>query len=53
MGLAIECWKATKAVKFEVNRNSWIPISFSDRESYKSETKKYDEIAMRYLSYVM
>ena len=59
VGMLIEFWKVTKAMKVE--RCWWeiggarLPwLSFKDRETYTaSQTKKYDEQATRYLSYVL
>jgi len=55
VGMCIEVWKIKKA--FHVSTKKWrgIPfISIEDRGSYKkSKTKEYDELAMRYLSYLL
>lgn len=58
VGVGIEIWKLTKAVKFEnfgkrrlLGFIPWFEVS--DRESYSKETKEYDEQAMKYLSYAV
>eukprot|EP01106_Pelomyxa_sp_JSP_P005882 TRINITY_DN1935_c0_g1_i4.p1 TRINITY_DN1935_c0_g1~~TRINITY_DN1935_c0_g1_i4.p1 ORF type:complete len:623 (-),score=189.98 TRINITY_DN1935_c0_g1_i4:51-1919(-) len=57
LGLAIELWKICKAVHVSVvwkfgGRVPWLLLR--DRESYaRSETKAYDEKAMKWLSYVL
>jgi len=54
IGLAIECWKLTKAAIVTIDRTGLIPkISIKDRDSYASKTKEYDDYAMKYLSYVL
>ena len=55
VGLLIEIWKITKAMKVTVQWRNGIPVPhFEDRASYSnSETKKHDAQAMKYLSYVI
>ncbi|KAH3764851.1 Transmembrane CLPTM1 family protein [Pelomyxa schiedti] len=56
IGLLIEFWKIGKAVKVSIHwyRNKIPFLKFSDRESYtQSNTKEYDDRAMRVLSYVL
>ncbi|CAD7701987.1 unnamed protein product [Ostreobium quekettii] len=60
VGMLIEFWKITKAMKVELLwreglgglRVPW--LKFSDRDTYTtSQTKQYDEEATRYLSYAL
>ena len=59
LGLAVEYWKLTRAMKFEfIWERSYGVLPFkiimSDRDTYKmTDTKRYDAEAMRYLSYVL
>ncbi|KAE8126176.1 hypothetical protein FH972_020919 [Carpinus fangiana] len=55
VGCCIEFWKIGKAMHIEVDRSGKIPmLRFRDRESYAgNKTKEYDDIAMKYLSYVL
>ena len=55
IGVLIEFWKVTKAMKVTVEWRRGIPVpQFEDRASYSnSETKKHDAMAMKYLSYVL
>ncbi|GFP93378.1 cleft lip and palate transmembrane protein 1 homolog [Phtheirospermum japonicum] len=55
IGCCIEFWKIGKAMHIEVDRSGKIPrLRFRDRESYASnKTKEYDDLAMKYLSYVL
>ncbi|KAE8730677.1 Transmembrane CLPTM1 family protein isoform 3 [Hibiscus syriacus] len=55
VGCCIEFWKIGKAMHIEVDRSRKIPmLRFRDRDSYASnKTKEYDDIAMKYLSYVL
>lgn len=55
LGLVIEYWKLTKAMKVKVAWRGRVPtLSFTDRDTYaQSETKKHDAEAMRYLSYAL
>ncbi|KAI5672150.1 hypothetical protein M9H77_12514 [Catharanthus roseus] len=55
IGCCIEFWKIGKAMHIEVDRSGKIPmLRFRDRESYaKNKTKEYDDLAMKYLSYVL
>ena len=53
IGIAIECWKITKAMKVS-SKPTFPYISIEDKESYhENDTNKYDKIAMTYLSYLM
>ncbi|XP_010930546.1 uncharacterized protein [Elaeis guineensis] len=55
IGVCIEFWKIGKAMHIEIDRSRRIPmLKFRDRESYtKNKTKEYDDLAMKYLSYVL
>ncbi|CAM8906567.1 unnamed protein product [Rhodiola kirilowii] len=55
VGCCIEFWKIGKAMIIEIDRSGRIPrLRFKDRESYSSnKTKEYDDIAMKYLTYVL
>ncbi|KAF6143929.1 hypothetical protein GIB67_001723 [Kingdonia uniflora] len=55
VGCCIEFWKIGKAMHIEIDRSRTIPmLRFRDRDSYASnKTKEYDDIAMKYLSYVL
>ncbi|CAL1381158.1 unnamed protein product [Linum trigynum] len=55
VGVCIEFWKIGKAMHIEIDRSGKIPmLRFRDRESYAgNKTKEYDDIAMKYLSYVI
>ncbi len=55
MGVLIEAYKITKAVVVHVRweRGSLPRIGYTDRDSYSSTTKAYDEQAMRYLGYLL
>ncbi|XP_074321008.1 uncharacterized protein LOC141657620 [Silene latifolia] len=55
IGCCIEFWKIGKAMHVEVDRSGKIPrLRFKDRDSYKmNKTKEYDDMAMKYLSYVL
>ncbi|XP_073250119.1 putative lipid scramblase CLPTM1 isoform X1 [Porites lutea] len=59
VGLLIEIWKINKAVNIKVDKeNLWfgiIPrISFADKQTYvESETKQYDMMAFKYLSWLL
>jgi len=59
IGVLIEMWKITKAVKITVtwpssNISFGFPsIKWEDRESYSKATKEHDATAMRYLSYLL
>jgi len=51
--IIIEVWKIGKAMIVELKWNGSIPtLSFKNKESYKSKTKKYDEMAMKYLTWL-
>ncbi|KAL5567432.1 hypothetical protein UlMin_030596 [Ulmus minor] len=55
VGCCIEFWKIGKAMHIEIDRSGRIPmLRFRDRDSYASnKTKEYDDMAMKYLSYVL
>ncbi|CAN4105544.1 unnamed protein product [Withania somnifera] len=55
VGCCIEFWKIGKAMHIEIDRSGIIPmLRFRDRESYAgNKTKEYDDLAMKYLSYVL
>ncbi|KAJ6809282.1 cleft lip and palate transmembrane protein 1-like protein isoform X1 [Iris pallida] len=55
IGVCIEFWKIGKAMHIEIDRSGRIPmLRFRDRESYATnKTKEYDDLAMKYLSYVL
>uniref|UniRef100_A0A2P2NGP9 Cleft lip and palate transmembrane protein n=1 Tax=Rhizophora mucronata TaxID=61149 RepID=A0A2P2NGP9_RHIMU len=55
IGVCIEFWKIGKAMHIEIDRSGKIPmLRFRDRESYAgNKTKEYDDLAMKYLSYVL
>ncbi|XP_058097550.1 uncharacterized protein LOC131242735 [Magnolia sinica] len=55
IGCCIEFWKIGKAMHIEIDRSRTIPmLRFRDRESYaQNKTKEYDDLAMKYLSYVL
>ncbi|KAI3450959.1 hypothetical protein Pfo_007624 [Paulownia fortunei] len=55
VGCCIEFWKIGKAMHIEIDRSGKIPmLRFRDRESYaQNKTKEYDDLAMKYLSYVL
>lgn len=55
IGCCIEFWKIGKAMHIEIDRSGRIPmLRFRDRESYAgNKTKEYDDLAMKYLSYVL
>ncbi|KAI4378845.1 hypothetical protein MLD38_016271 [Melastoma candidum] len=55
VGCCIEFWKIGKAMHIEIDRSGKIPmLRFRDRESYAgNKTKEYDDLAMKYLSYVL
>ncbi|XP_072981458.1 uncharacterized protein [Typha angustifolia] len=55
IGCCIEFWKIGKAMHIEIDRRGRIPLlRFRDRDSYTSnKTKEYDDIAMKYLAYVL
>ena len=53
IGIVIEMWKLVQASKIE-KKDSFPYFRLLDKQSYaESETKKLDEEAMKYLSYVM
>ncbi|KAJ6926982.1 cleft lip and palate transmembrane protein 1 [Populus alba x Populus x berolinensis] len=55
VGCCIEFWKIGKAMHIEIDRSGRIPmLRFRNRESYAgNKTKEYDDLAMKYLSYVL
>ncbi|XP_077224936.1 uncharacterized protein LOC143858181 [Tasmannia lanceolata] len=55
IGVCIEFWKIGKAMHIEIDRSGRIPmLRFRDRDSYAgNKTKEYDDLAMKYLSYVL
>lgn len=55
VGCCIEFWKIGKAMHIEIDRSGRIPLlKFRDRDSYThNKTKEYDDMAMKYLSYVL
>ncbi|GMT36727.1 hypothetical protein PFISCL1PPCAC_28024 [Pristionchus fissidentatus] len=59
IGLLIECWKLPKCMNIEINREEKylgiIPkIKVSDKGSYvESDTKEYDQLAFKYLSWAL
>lgn len=54
VGCCIEFWKIGKAMHIEVDRSGRFPrLKFRDHETYTSKTKEYDDMAMKYLSYVL
>ncbi|KAI3891853.1 hypothetical protein MKW92_010561 [Papaver armeniacum] len=55
VGVCIEFWKIGKAMHVEVDRSGRIPmLRFKDRDSYSgNKTKEYDDMAMKYLSYLL
>ncbi|KAL2347127.1 hypothetical protein Fmac_001127 [Flemingia macrophylla] len=55
IGCVIEFWKIGKAMRIEIDRSGRIPmLKLRDRESYvRNKTKEYDDIAMKYLFYVL
>jgi len=53
IGLLIEFWKLQKAMIVKVDWTKRFPITIQDRESYASKTKEFDELAMKYLSWVL
>ncbi|PRP74259.1 hypothetical protein PROFUN_12006 [Planoprotostelium fungivorum] len=53
VGLFIEFWKLKKAMIIEIDWSQRIPIRIRDRESYAAETREYDMMAMKYLSWAL
>ncbi|KAL5714677.1 hypothetical protein ACHQM5_016606 [Ranunculus cassubicifolius] len=55
VGCCIEFWKIGKAMHIDIDRSGRIPtLRFRDRDSYSgNKTKEYDDMAMKYLSYVL
>lgn len=54
-GCCIEFWKIGKAMHIEVHYARGFPmLRFRDRDSYAgNKTKEYDDLAMKYLSYLL
>ncbi|KAL3818770.1 hypothetical protein ACJIZ3_004675 [Penstemon smallii] len=55
VGCCIEFWKIGKAMHIEIDRSGRIPmLRFRNRDSYATnKTKEYDDLAMKYLTYVL
>lgn len=58
VGLIIECWKITKVVDIKKDpERKWGPfpaIIFQDKSTYiESETREYDKLAFKYLSWAL
>jgi len=53
IGLLIEAWKIQKAVIVKLDWSRRFPLTYKHKKSYSSKTQEYDEVAMRYLSYVL
>lgn len=55
IGFLIECWKITKVTNVEIDRTGSIPkIKITDKGSYvESSTKQYDNLAFKYLGWVL
>ncbi|KMZ57665.1 putative Cleft lip and palate transmembrane protein [Zostera marina] len=55
IGVCIEFWKIGKAMHIEVDRTGNFPmLRFRNRDSYaNNKTKEYDDLAMKYLSYLL
>lgn len=59
VGLAIEIWKIQKVLDIQLNRENKIfgifpSIRFNDKSTYtESQTKKYDLLAFKYLSWLL
>lgn len=55
VGCCIEFWKIGKAMHIEIDHSRGFPIlRFRDRDSYAgNKTKEYDDLAMKYLSYLL
>lgn len=52
-GIVLDFWKITKASKV-IKTDKFPYYTLEDKETYlHSETKEYDRIAMRYMSYAM
>ena len=54
-GILIEAWKIQKAVivGWDPKYRWYFPVTFTDRATYVSETKKYDDLAFGYLAYIV
>ncbi|KAF8354062.1 hypothetical protein PRIPAC_95685 [Pristionchus pacificus] len=59
IGLLIECWKLPKCMNIELDREDKIlgiipKVKISDKGSYvESDTKEYDKLAFKYLSWAL
>uniref|UniRef100_A0A0D6QVL4 Uncharacterized protein n=1 Tax=Araucaria cunninghamii TaxID=56994 RepID=A0A0D6QVL4_ARACU len=54
VGCCIEFWKIGKAMHIEIDRSGRFPrLKFRDHETYTNKTKEYDDMAMKYLAYVL
>lgn len=59
IGLAIELWKISKVVNISIDREQKVlgvfpKVIFTDKGSYiESSTKQYDQLAFRYLSWLL
>uniref|UniRef100_A0A8C4QX36 CLPTM1 regulator of GABA type A receptor forward trafficking n=1 Tax=Eptatretus burgeri TaxID=7764 RepID=A0A8C4QX36_EPTBU len=59
VGLLIDLWKVTKVMNVKVDREDMVAniipkIKFEDKSTYiESSTKEYDDMAFRYLSWVL
>ncbi|XP_012944490.1 cleft lip and palate transmembrane protein 1-like protein [Aplysia californica] len=54
VGMIIEIWKVTKALKVTVHWSGIIPkFKFGDSSEKEKETEQFDSQAMKYLSYVL
>jgi hypothetical protein len=52
VGLVIEVWKVKKAMNVTIDMAAYPYIKFEHKGSYSSETLKYDQLAMKYLSVI-
>jgi hypothetical protein len=54
MGMVIDAWKITKAVTVEFTWRGSLPwLKFTDKNSYASKTRRIDEEATKYLSWLL
>uniref|UniRef100_A0A2C9LLC4 Lipid scramblase CLPTM1L n=1 Tax=Biomphalaria glabrata TaxID=6526 RepID=A0A2C9LLC4_BIOGL len=54
VGMLIELWKVSKALKVKIQFNGLIPsFIFDDTNEKEKETESFDSQAMKYLSYVL
>lgn len=49
-GLIIEIWKVKKAMNVTIDFSKYPYFKMENKDSYSSETLKYDQLAMKYLS---